>query len=133
MRNTGADSDTHCSFDRRKDCGDRAHQPLPKMRTRLDMLEEIERIPVWEVVAINALTWLLLAGYLVFPSTFASIRKSDVLNKAGDIGRSVDHVVRNVPLIYFASFLCLLSSAGLGWFWWRRRTNYIWALRRISL
>lgn len=133
MRNTGADSDTHCSFAMRKDCGVRAHQRLPKMRTRLDMLEEIERIPVWEVVAINALTWLLLAGYLVFPSTFASIRKSDVLNKAGDIGRSVDHVVRNVPLIYFASFLCLLSSAGLGWFWWRRRTNYIWALRRISL
>ncbi len=96
------------------------------------MLQRCEEIPLWEGVAISALTWLLLAGYLVFPSTFASIRKSDVLNKAGDIGRSVDHVVRNVPLIYFASFLCLLSSAGLVWFWWQRRDNYVWILRRIS-
>lgn len=101
--------------------------------SRLDMLREIEEIDLWETVSISALAWLLLAGYLVFPSTFASIQKSDVLNKAGEIGRSVDHVVRNVPLIYFASFLCLLSSAGLAWFWWQRRHNYVWVLRRISL
>ncbi|KJZ70592.1 hypothetical protein HIM_10021 [Hirsutella minnesotensis 3608] len=96
------------------------------------MLCEYEKTPLRYNLAASALSWLLLAGYLVFPSTFASLRKSTMLDQAGTIAHSVDNLGRDVPLAVFASLFCLSSTLGLLWLWWKRR-NYLWVQRRILL
>ncbi|KAM4062401.1 hypothetical protein HRG_011248 [Hirsutella rhossiliensis] len=103
------------------------------MTAYVAMLCEFENTPLKYNIAASALSWLLLAGYLVFPSTFASLRKSSVLEKAGAIGHSVDSLARDVPLTVFASLFCLSSTIGLLWLWWKLQTNYIWVQRRILL
>lgn len=77
------------------------------------------------------LSWLLLAGFLVSPSTYASARESDALDDTGKVGQSLMSAVRNVPLLYIASFACLIATAGLGWLWWRWRHNYVWVKRYV--
>ncbi|KAM4062526.1 DUF1421 multi-domain protein [Hirsutella rhossiliensis] len=104
-----------------------------RMTAYVAMLCEFENTPLKYNIAASALSWLLLAGYLVFPSTFASLRKSSVLEKAGAIGHSVDSLARDVPLTVFASLFCLSSTIGLLWLWWKLQTNYIWVQRRILL
>ncbi|KAM4061615.1 hypothetical protein HRG_013249 [Hirsutella rhossiliensis] len=102
------------------------------MTAYVAMLCEFENTPS-NTTSLRARSWLLLAGYLVFPSTFASLRKSSVLEKAGAIGHSVDSLARDVPLTVFASLFCLSSTIGLLWLWWKLQTNYIWVQRRILL
>lgn len=77
------------------------------------------------------LSWLLLASFLVSPSTYASLRESDTLNGAGKVGQSLIGAVRNVPLLYITSFACLIATAGLGWLWWRWCHNYVWVKRYV--
>lgn len=79
----------------------------------------------------GVLSWLLLAGFLVSPSTYASIKESDALDDTGKVGQSLMSAVRNVPLLYIASFACLIATAGLGWLWWRWRHNYVWIKRYV--
>ncbi|KJZ68214.1 hypothetical protein HIM_12395 [Hirsutella minnesotensis 3608] len=97
------------------------------------MLEKVERLPFRYNLAASALSWLLLAGYLVLPSTFSSIQKSPLLEKTTLIKNSMDHLARDVPLIVFASIFCLTALAGLLCLWWKHHDNYIWVQRRIFL
>lgn len=45
-------------------------------RTRyIDMLLEIDSVPKFHNILASAFTWILLAGYLVFPATFTKLQK----------------------------------------------------------
>ncbi|KND88225.1 hypothetical protein TOPH_07129 [Tolypocladium ophioglossoides CBS 100239] len=74
-------------------------------------------------------SWLLLAGFLMSPSTYASIRYLDTAEKTGDVGKAVAKAVRNIPLVFIASFACLIATVGLGWLWAKWRRNYVWISR----
>ncbi|PTB40413.1 hypothetical protein M441DRAFT_70211 [Trichoderma asperellum CBS 433.97] len=76
-------------------------------------------------------SWLLLAGFLVSPSTYASVQHTNALDKSGEVGKSIINAVRNVPLIYIASFACLGATVGLIWLWHRWRLNHIWISRYL--
>lgn len=89
------------------------------------ILEIDKRIPSCYNILAGFLSWLLLAGFLVSPSAYASMQESSALQETGQVGRSVMQAVRNVPLLFIASFACLIASAGLAWLWWRWRHNYI--------
>jgi hypothetical protein len=67
----------------------------------------------------------LLAGFLVSPSTYASVEESSTLDG------SVMNAVHNVPLLYIALFACLFAAAGLGWLWWQWGHNYVWVNRYV--
>lgn len=95
------------------------------------MMLEVDQMPPGYYVVAGILSWLLLAGFLVSPSTYASLRDSDVLDSTNTVGKSLMGSVRNVPLLYIASFICLFSTTGLGWLWWRWQHNYIWVTRYI--
>ncbi|KAH7303351.1 hypothetical protein B0I35DRAFT_455242 [Stachybotrys elegans] len=98
------------------------------------MILEIDKnIALYYFVIVGFLSWLLLAGFLISPSTYASLRQSPVLDDSGYVAESVMHAVRNVPLIYIASFSCLIAACGLGFLWWRWRHNYIWVNRYIVI
>lgn len=76
--------------------------------------------------------WLSLAGFIVFPGTFASLERIGVLNSPVT-GRAIQLVTRNVPLLYIAGLCCVLGGLGLAWLWWTIRYNYVWSISRIFL
>lgn len=76
--------------------------------------------------------WLVLAGFVVFPATFASLSRVGVLNNS-PTGRAVQNVIRKIPLLYISAFACVLGGLGLAWLWWTVKHNYVWLLSRIFL
>ena len=44
-------------------------------------------------------TWLLLAGFVVLPVTFASLRSSRTVNDIGKAGKLVIRIVQNMPFL----------------------------------
>ncbi|KAF3346058.1 Sulfite reductase [NADPH] flavoprotein component [Verticillium dahliae VDG2] len=76
--------------------------------------------------------WLVLAGFVVFPATFASLSRVGVLNNS-PTGRAVQSAIRNIPLLYICAFACVLGGLGLAWLWWTVKHNYVWLLSRIFL
>ena len=84
-------------------------------------------------VLASLFTWLLLAGFIVLPGTFASIRNSQALNRIGKAGKIVVQAVQNLPLLWVAGILCLGGACGISWLWWENYDNYIWLVDRIFL
>ncbi|KAJ6445201.1 C6 zinc finger domain-containing protein [Purpureocillium lavendulum] len=78
-------------------------------------------------------SWLLLAGFLTSPTTYSSVRYIDAPDQTGDIGKSVMHAIRNIPLIFIASFACIIAAGGLAWLWIRWRHNRIWINRYLVM
>jgi hypothetical protein len=97
------------------------------------ILEIDKKIPSYYFLAAGSFSWLLLAGFLVSPSTYASMKDSEALKSTGPVGESLMSAVRNVSLLYVASFSCLIATGGLGWVWWRWRHNYIWINRQVIM
>ena len=96
----------------------------------VDSEKEVPKVFV--VQAISA-TWLLLAGYLVFPATFASLKNSDILEKVGVVGHSIATLVEHVGLLYVASIVCIISTLWLLWLWFKLQSNYVWLTKHIFL
>ena len=78
-------------------------------------------------------TWLLLAGFIVLPATFASIRNSRALDGMGKAGNVVISAAQNIPLLWVAGICCFFGASGLSWLWWGQSHNYIWLGDRIFL
>ena len=104
------------------------YKPLSKHD---EMVLENANAPRRDAWGARICSWLLLAGYLVFPSTFASLRSSQVIDDTGRAGKYIVNAVQNVPLLYIASFSCGLATAGLGWLWWKWSHNYVFLISRI--
>lgn len=109
--------------------------PNPPLSTRyIDMLLDLDNISTIYNLLASLFTWLLLAGYMVLPGAFTSIRNSRVLSdNAGKAGRVVVKAAQNLPLLWVGGICCVLGASGmcvLGWFWQR---NYIWLVNRIIL
>ncbi|EHK19874.1 uncharacterized protein TRIVIDRAFT_138653, partial [Trichoderma virens Gv29-8] len=97
-----------------------------------EMILEIDHnIKPYYFILSGFCSWLLLAGFLVSPSTYASVQQSDALDNSGKVGESIIHVVRNVPLIYIASFACLSATIGMVWLWYKFRSNHVWTSRYL--
>lgn len=77
-------------------------------------------------------SWLLLAGFMVFPGTFGSIGRTGLFGSSQS-GRLVQNIIRNMPLLWVAAAACILGFAGLLWLWWTLRHNYVWLIGRIFL
>lgn len=84
----------------------------------------------------NAANWVLLAGYVIIPGTFTSLKKSsevqDVLQTNG-AGRVVLKTIQNPPLLAIAFLFLITGSAMLGWLWVKFKTNYPWLINKIFL
>jgi hypothetical protein len=88
------------------------------------LLDIDHHIPLSYFVSASLLSWLLLAGYLISPSTYASIQQTEVLKDAGKATKSVFRVIRNLPLLVIASVGCFIATAGLAFIsyeWWCNR------------
>lgn len=55
--------------------------------------------------------WLTLAGYLVVPGTFTSIKNSETFGDSKG-GKAVQDAVQNIPLLLLAGLSCLIGTSG---------------------
>lgn len=96
------------------------------------MLLAQDTIPRFHTILAASFTWILLAGFLVFPGTFTSLQKLEA--KDGDeTGKRVLEAVKNVKLIYVGAACCGVGAGGMIWLWFRHRTNFVWLLNKIFL
>ena len=60
--------------------------------------------------------WILLAGYLVFPNTFSTLRTSNALQLSvaqSEVGEFSYKLVLSIPLLTLAAICYVISSCGL--------------------
>jgi len=80
----------------------------------MTMLLAQDTIPRFHTILAAFFTWVLLAGFLVFPGTFTSLQKLEA--KEGDeVGGKVLAAVKNVKLIYIAAVCCGIGGGGMVW------------------
>lgn len=96
------------------------------------VLEMQESIGLRYFVLAGFLSWLMLAGLLVSPSTYSSVR-FHVIDQTGDIARVVVSSLLSIPLLCIALFLCVVATIGLVWLWWKMRRNHIWVSNQIIM
>jgi hypothetical protein len=82
------------------------------------MLLDMEKIPMINNILAAGFSWILLAGYLVFPGTFMSLRKSASFKETASnsqAGRSAYQVIQNISLLAIAAVFCFLGLVGAAW------------------
>ncbi|KAG1768932.1 hypothetical protein EV702DRAFT_1143639 [Suillus placidus] len=107
--------------------------PLPNMpagytQTRyVNMLLALDDIPQMFHIMASFFTWILLAGFVLFPGTFTSLQQQQL----NGVEAQLLNVVSNIPL-YIVAWLCTgIGGIGMIWLWWRWQRNYIWIVNRI--
>ncbi|KAK2467910.1 hypothetical protein APHAL10511_000205 [Amanita phalloides] len=92
----------------------------------MNMLLALDEIPRIHNLAASFFTWILLAGFVLFPGTFASLRNNAAAKDAVDL-------INHIPLFVIAFLCCGIGAAGMGYFWWRWMNNYVWLVNKIFL
>lgn len=86
------------------------------------------------MIAYRFCTWILLAGFIIFPGTFTSIQSLDLDDPSrSDAEKWILGRVKNVPLLVIAGLCCGIGAAGMIWLWHRWHKNFIWLVNRIFL
>jgi len=96
----------------------------------MDMLLALDDIPTTYNLLASFFTWILLAGFVLFPGTFTTLQTVDLGN---GVGAALVSRIVNLPL-FIVAFLCTgIGIIGMGYLWWRWMKNYIWLVNRIFL
>ncbi|OQU97174.1 hypothetical protein CLAIMM_03150 [Cladophialophora immunda] len=93
------------------------------------MLLELDEIPRRHNFYASLFTWLILAGYIVFPGTFTSLKSSNSVQEAASkthAGEIILDTVQNASLLWIAGACCLFGVVGIALLWKRWKRNYIW-------
>lgn len=107
----------------------------PSANTRyMNMLLELDAVPRVHNMLASFFTWILLAGFIIFPGTFTSIQSLNVDDPSrSDAEKWILGRVKNVPLLVIAGLCCGIGAAGMIWLWYRWHNNFIWLVNRIFL
>ncbi|KAF9465889.1 hypothetical protein BDZ94DRAFT_1252485 [Collybia nuda] len=110
---------------------------LPQSHSQMDtkymnMLLALDSIPRLHNMLASFFTWILLAGFVLFPGTFTSLQNTQV-DVSNEVGRQVLKVVAHVPLFVIAFICCGIGAVGMVYLWWRWMYNYVWLVNRIFL
>ncbi|KAG2148145.1 uncharacterized protein EDB93DRAFT_1085110 [Suillus bovinus] len=102
--------------------------PAGHAHTRyVNMLLALDDIPQMFNIMASFFTWILLAGFVLFPGTFTSLQQQQL----SGVEAQVLNVVSNISL-YVIAWICTgIGSIGMIWLWWRWQKNYIWIVNRI--
>ncbi|KAF1961983.1 hypothetical protein CC80DRAFT_488356 [Byssothecium circinans] len=101
----------------------------------IDMLLELDDVPQLHNILASAFTWILLAGYIVFPATFNKLKTDKDLDEKANNGLKAHALAtaRNIPFLYIASFACGIGVLGSLWLWYKHHKNYVWVINRVFL
>jgi hypothetical protein len=111
-------------------------EEIPGQSRYMSMLLELEEMPWLHNVFANLFTWLLLAGYIVFPATFTTLRKSNAVNSVANHNHAGEVILdkfQNLPLLIIAGICCFVGVSGIAALWWIQCGNYVWLVNRIFL
>ncbi|KAM6494887.1 hypothetical protein JOM56_009510 [Amanita muscaria] len=107
------------------------------MTRYMRMLLALDKIPRIHNLAASFFTWILLAGFVLFPGTFTSLRNSGLNTTgsgiAGEVTNIVLNTINNVSLFVIAFLCCGIGAAGMSYLWWRWMKNYLWLVNKIFL
>ncbi|KAH0537622.1 hypothetical protein FGG08_005614 [Glutinoglossum americanum] len=104
---------------------------IPSMQTPYMVMSlQANETPTRHNILAALFSWLILAGYVVFPGTFTSLKDSDTLgNSKGE--KIIQDTIQNVPLLPLAVISCVAGTSGMCWLWWTWRKNYVWLVGQI--
>ena len=121
----------------KEDADDHDHEPKdetseaeepPTVTPYMSMLLAVDKIPRIHNLAASFFTWILLAGFVLFPGTFTNLKNSGNTLTKEAIG-IIDHVS-----LFVIAFLCSgIGAAGMGYLWWRWMHNYLWLVNKVFL
>ncbi|KAF7978392.1 hypothetical protein HWV62_785 [Athelia sp. TMB] len=111
--------------------------PLPATLSQMDtqyvnMLLALDGIPKIHNLAASFATWILLAGFVLFPGTFTSLQQENG-EGLGGAGAAVLGVVQHVPLFVIAWICTGIGAIMMIYLWYRWQKNYIWVVNRIFM
>jgi hypothetical protein len=86
----------------------------------------------WHNLYAAFFSWLTLAGYVVFPGAFTSLKSSQIL-ASNSSGKVIQDAVRNIGLLPIAIICCLAGTIGTSWLWLIWRNNAIWLVTHLFL
>ena len=92
---------------------------------------QANQAPTWDNIRAAFFSWLTLAGYVVFPGTFTSLKTSQTL--AGSTGGRIIQYTLKKGLLAIAGACCLFGTVGTSWLWYKWRNNAIWLVGNIFL
>ncbi|KAH7890430.1 hypothetical protein F5I97DRAFT_1835366 [Phlebopus sp. FC_14] len=95
----------------------------------VNMLLALDDIPPLFNLLASFFTWILLAGFILFPGTFASWKNSPTT----DTEQQIIGIVNNIPLYVIAWVCTAIGASGMIWLWWRWQNNYIWITNRVFI
>lgn len=101
------------------------------------MLLKQDHIPRLHNILAALFVWLLLAGFLVFPGTFTSIRESidereeDETVDDSEAVKGILKGVKNVPLLVIAAVCVVVAAIGMVSLALRHMRNYVWLINRL--
>ncbi|KAE9378220.1 hypothetical protein N431DRAFT_304989, partial [Stipitochalara longipes BDJ] len=98
----------------------------------MEMLLALDTIPRLHNILASFFTWILLAGFVIFPGTFTSLSTSDKLND-NHTAAEILHSIKHVQLLVIAGVCCGIGAGGMLWLWWRWRENFVWLLNKIFM
>jgi hypothetical protein len=102
--------------------------PIPQA----SLSQDEDKIPIGANIRAHIYSWLILAGFLVFPGTFSSLSTFTTLSNSAN-GELVQNAVKNIPLLPLAFLCCLVGTVKLAYIWRDQRTNYVWLISYIFL
>ena len=117
--------------------------PRPIQRTAtmhsryVQMLLDQDNVPMAHSLLASFFVWLLLAGFLVFPGTFTTIKHS-IEDKNPDeladkTAAKILDSVKNIPLLVIAAIACAIAVVGMASLALRHITNYVWLSNKLVM
>ncbi|KZT39864.1 hypothetical protein SISSUDRAFT_1060785 [Sistotremastrum suecicum HHB10207 ss-3] len=111
---------------------------LPKRTSSMDsrymqMLIAHDSVNRWNNFLAAFFTWLVLAGFILFPGTFTNIQE---LESVGNVqvqkaSAALLNFVNRIPLLAVAGTCCAIGALGMLWLWYKFRANYVWLIDRL--
>ena len=103
-------------------------EPMPILTDYERMCLKSHKIPTLHNLLASFFTWILLAGFVVFPGTFTSLR-----NTTRSTAETVILAEFQKGLIVISVVCCAVGVVGMFRLWWLRRRDYEWLVNHIFL
>ncbi|KAL2017990.1 hypothetical protein VTK56DRAFT_1370 [Thermocarpiscus australiensis] len=104
----------------------------------MSMLLSLDKIPRLHNILVSFFAWILLAGYVVIPGSFTSVKRKqeeggiEIPIGGGGAGKLV--LTRANTAAMVIGFVCICAGMfGLAWLALRWRRNYVWLLNKLYM
>ena len=84
------------------------YKALSMQTSYIIMSLQVNEVPTQHNILAALYSWLILAGYVIFPSTFTFLKNFHTLDSSTG-GKIVQDMVQNVPLLLLAALCCIVG------------------------